>query len=82
MKYWLLHAETPYCGEDCYEYIEAETYDEAAARGDELMYENANDWYDEEVAETYDWEDYIFECGIVVEEVTYEEYKEYITNGK
>ena len=77
MRYWLLKADTPYCGETAYEYIEAETYEQAEIQGEELMYDNANEWYDEEVAEEYDWGEYLTSCDFSVEEITYDEYVRY-----
>ncbi len=77
MKYWSVRASTPYCGEDCFCYIEAENYDEAEQKSWEIMYENAHEWYDYVAEEDYDWDDYLASCDATVEEITYEEYLEY-----
>lgn len=77
MKYWSVRASTPYCGEDCFCFIEAENYDEAERKAWEIMYENANEWYDDEAEEDYDWADYLAGCDAVIEEITYAEYLKY-----
>ena len=74
MKYWSVRASTPYCGEDCFCFIEAENYDEAERKAWEIMYENANEWYDDEAAQEYDWDDYLADCYCDIVEIDLEDY--------
>ena len=77
MKYWAINAQTPYCGEDCWEAIAAETYDEAEIIAWDIMYNNAMEWYDDEAKEEYDWDDYLGSCNVSIYEITHEEYLNY-----
>ena len=79
MKYYEIHCETPYCGEDNYYYYKSEKEDEKAflAFVDECLNENANEWYDEQAEEDYpEWADYIAACDYRVKEITKEEYED------
>ena len=78
MKYYEIHCETPYCGEDTYEYMKSDDYEKVRQYAWECCCSNADMWADEDqVGEDYpDIEDYYAECNYVITEITAEQYYE------
>ena len=76
MKYYEIHCETPYCGEDAYEYVKSDDYEKVRQLAWEYTCSNADMWADEDqVVEDYpDIEDYYAECHYTITEITEEEY--------
>ena len=81
IKYWEVRTETPYFGEDCRKAVAAETYDEVEVIAWDIMYNNAMEWYDDEAAEEYDWDDYLGGCDVSIYEITYGEYLKMLKKG-
>ena len=78
MKYYEIHCETPYCGEDAYGYIKSDDYEKVRRDAWKYCRSNADSWADEDqVAEDYpNIEDYYAECSYVITEITKEEYED------
>lgn len=77
MKYYRLTCHTPYVGEDNTYYFKADNPTAVAKIVEEYVIENADEWYNEEVAEDYpDIEDYYADCSYIWELITKEEYEE------
>ncbi len=78
MKYYEIHCETPYCGEDSYEYIKSDDYEKVRQYAWECMHENANQWYEEDelMGQYEDFEQYLEDCSYDITEITEEEYYE------
>jgi hypothetical protein len=78
MKYYKIHCETPYCGEDNYYYIKTDDENKLRDYAADCCMDNAAQWADEDqVAEDYpDIEDYYAECTYVITEITKEEYED------
>lgn len=75
-KYYRITAKTPYCGETQDYYIITEDYHKVLEFASDCVDDNANEWYDDEAAEEYDWDDYLADCYCDIEEITYEEYRD------
>lgn len=78
MKYYEIHCETPYCGEDAYYYYKSEELSKVKEYAAECMYENASVWYEEDEAMGHydDFEQYFEDCSYDIKEITEEEYYE------
>ena len=78
-KYYRITCHTPYVGEDNDYYVAVKDKAELEAAIEECLYENANEWYDEDtVREDYpDEEEYYAECYHELAEIDKEEYLEY-----
>lgn len=75
MKYYEIHCETPYCGEDNYYYFKTDDKEKLKEYAQECLYENGNEWYDDQAEEDYpDENDYFNECNYTIKEITREEY--------
>lgn len=77
MRYYKLTCHTPYVGEDNDYYFKADNPTTVAKIIEGYVIENADEWYDEKVAEDYpDIEDYYTDCSYIWELITKEEYEE------
>lgn len=79
MKYYLITAYTPYCGEHTDEYLAIPDDESWESRIDVIMdivYTNASEWWDDESYDDYDgdFDEYLSECGFNIYEVSKEEY--------
>lgn len=78
MRYYEIHCETPFCGEDNYFYIASDNYEEVEAFASECETENGYEWWDTVLEEDgWDEEDYFEQCSSTIKEITKEEYEEY-----
>ena len=78
MRYYRITCHTPYVGEDNDYYVGVRDRAELEAAIEECLYENANEWYDEEIRVDYpDEDEYYAECYYELEEIDKEEYLEY-----
>ena len=84
MKYYLVTAYTPYCGEHTDEYLAIP--DNESWEDDkwidvimDIVFTNANEWWDDDSSDDYDgdFDAYIGECGYDIQEVSKEEYDHY-----
>lgn len=73
-KHYRIITHTPYCGETGYFYLVTDDKDELMHYASWCVSENANEWYDDEAAEEYEWDDYLADCYCDIEEITLEEY--------
>ena len=79
MRYYKITCHTPFVGEENDYYIATESRKELEAFIDECIYENGNEWYDEQTLEEQDMteEEYYADCGVSsIEEISEEEYYE------
>ena len=79
MKYYRVTCHTPFVGEENDYYIATESRKELEAFIDECVYENGNEWYDEQTLEEQGMteDEYYADCGVsCVEEIYEEEYYE------
>lgn len=76
MKYYRITCFTPFVGEENDYYIATESKKELVAFADECTYENGFEWCDDYDLEMHGMteEDYYFECGCHIEEITEQEY--------
>lgn len=83
MKYYEVVCSTPYCGEQEYFYLEIPDNediedDKWCAEVDNLVAENAYEWYDEVAEDDYgNFAEYLSCCYGDVCEITKEEYDKY-----
>lgn len=83
MKYFLISTSTAFCGEENDYYVkmdEKKNYDLDYILQD-LVYENAVNWYDETHHEM-PFDEYLEECSYSVDEITEEEYNDAKKDGK
>jgi hypothetical protein len=79
MKYYRITCHTPFVGEENDYYIATESRKELEAFIDECVYENGNEWYDEQSLEEQGMteDEYYAECGVTrVDEITADEFYE------
>ena len=79
MRYYKITCHTPFVGEENDYYIATESRKELEAFIDECIYENGNEWYDEQTLEEQDMteEEYYADCGVSsIEEISEEKYYE------
>ena len=75
IKYYEIHCSTPYCGEDDYYYFKTDDEEKVKDYAQKCLYENGNEWYDEQAEIDYpDEDDYYNECDYQIKEITKEEY--------
>lgn len=80
MRYYEVESYTPYCGEYRFDYLAVpDDYDfhRVELWADAMCDENAEEWWDEDTAESYnhEYDDYRAECGWDLREISEEEYK-------
>ena len=73
-KYYRITAKTPYCGEVQDYYIITDDKDELMNFASICVDDNANEWYDDETAQEYDWDDYLADCYCDIVEIDLEDY--------
>jgi hypothetical protein len=76
VKYYKITCYTPFVGEENDYYIATEFEDELLKFAADCVYENGNDWYDEQTLEENDMteEEYYAECGyrcVEIDDVTF-----------
>lgn len=78
MKYYKITCYTPFVGEENDYYIATDIENELRSFADECVYDNGNDWYDEQTLEENDMteEEYYAECGCHITEITDIEFRE------
>ena len=80
MKYYEVVCHTLYCGEQEYSYLEIPDNediedDKWCAEVDNLIAENAYEWYDEVAEDEYgDFDNYLATCSAITTEITKMEY--------
>ena len=83
MKYYEVICFTPYCGEQEFFYLEIPDHediedDKWCAEVDNLVMENAYEWYDDDAEDDYgNFTEYLFCCYGEVREITKIEYDKY-----
>lgn len=80
MKYYRITCYTPFVGEENDYYIATDSRKDLERFADECVYDNGNEWYDEQTLEEQDMteEDYYADCGCHIEEIDEEEFKKHI----
>lgn len=79
MRYYKVTCHTPFVGEENDYYIATESRKELDKFIDECIYENGNEWYDEQTLEEQGMteDEYYADCGVSgIEEISEEEYYE------
>ena len=78
MKYYKITCYTPFVGESNDYYIKTNSQKEFEKLADECVYENANEWCDDQTLEENGMseDDYYADCGYYSEEIDREEYLE------
>ena len=79
MKYYKITCHTPFVGEENDYYISVFNNEELYREIDECVYENGNEWYNEQTLEEQDMteDEYYARCGVSgIDEISEEEYYE------
>lgn len=74
IEYYMIKAYTPYVGEEIWLAVALPDNKDIHDIADDLMYENAFGWYDEEYNDYETFEDYLDDCGYDLDIITEAEF--------